>query len=91
MIKISASILSGKDDIVSTLNEYNNLLIDYIHLDVMDGKFVSNVAFNKLVGVQSALFPQFKRVEAGSSTISLIIKILRGETTLDEIIRVTSE
>ncbi|MBK7501176.1 MAG: hypothetical protein IPI19_19420 [Ignavibacteriales bacterium] len=41
----------------------------------------SNVAFNNLVGVQSALFPQFKRVEAGSSTNSLIIKILRGEVS----------
>ena len=41
----------------------------------------SNVAYNNLVGVQSNLFPQFKRVEAGSSANSLIIKILRGEVT----------
>ena len=39
----------------------------------------SNVAFNNLVGVQSNLFPQFKRVEAGNSSNSLIVKILRGE------------
>jgi hypothetical protein len=41
----------------------------------------SSVAFNNLVGVQSNLFPQFKRVEAGSSANSLIIKILRGEVS----------
>ena len=39
----------------------------------------SGVAFNNLVGVQSALFPQFKRVEAGNSANSLLIKILKGE------------
>ena len=41
----------------------------------------SNVAYNNLVGVQSNLFPQFKRVEAGSNSNSLIIKILRGEVS----------
>lgn len=41
----------------------------------------SNVAFSNLVGVQSVLFPQFKRVEAGSSANSIIIKILRGEVS----------
>lgn len=39
----------------------------------------SNVAFGNLVGAQSVLFPQFKRVEAGNSANSLIIKILKGE------------
>jgi len=38
-----------------------------------------DVAYNNLVGVQSVLYPQFKRVEPGSSTNSLLIKILRGE------------
>ena len=41
----------------------------------------SNVAYNNLVGVQSNLFPQFSRVEAGNSANSLIIKILRGEVS----------
>ena len=41
----------------------------------------SGVAFNNLVGVQSVLFPQFKRVEAGSSANSLIIKILKGDVS----------
>jgi len=40
-----------------------------------------NVAFNNLVGVQSVLFPQFKRVEPGNSANSLIIKILKGEVS----------
>lgn len=39
----------------------------------------SAVAYNNLVGVQSILFPQYKRVEAGNSANSLIIKILKGE------------
>ena len=39
----------------------------------------SNVAFINLVGVQSVLFPQFKRVEAGNSANSIIIKILKGQ------------
>jgi len=41
----------------------------------------SAVAYNNLVGVQSILFPQFKRVEAGNSANSLIIKILKGEVS----------
>ena len=41
----------------------------------------SNVAYNNLVGVQSVLFPQYKRVEAGNSANSLIIKILKGEVS----------
>jgi hypothetical protein len=41
----------------------------------------SGVAFGNLVGVQSVLFPQYKRVEAGSSANSLIIKILKGEVS----------
>lgn len=39
----------------------------------------AGVAYNNLVGVQSVLFPQFKRVEAGNSSNSLIIKILKGD------------
>ncbi|HEX9253720.1 MAG TPA: hypothetical protein VF870_15850 [Ignavibacteriaceae bacterium] len=41
----------------------------------------SSVAYNNLVGVQSVLFPQFKRVEAGNSANSLLIKILKGEVS----------
>jgi len=41
----------------------------------------SNVAYSNLINVQSALFPQFKRVEPGNSANSLIIKILKGEVS----------
>jgi hypothetical protein len=41
----------------------------------------SDVAFGNLVGVQSVLFPQYKRVEAGNSANSLLIKILKGEVS----------
>jgi len=38
-------------------------------------------AFSNLVNVQSVLFPQYKRVEPGNSSNSLIIKILKGEVS----------
>ena len=45
MIKISASVLSSKN-IKQSIEELDNLDIDYIHLDVMDGKYVNNISFN---------------------------------------------
>ena len=41
----------------------------------------SGQAYTNLINVQSTLFPQFKRVEPGNSTNSLIIKILKGEVS----------
>lgn len=38
-------------------------------------------SFSNLVNVQSVLFPQFKRVEPGNSSQSLLIKILKGEVS----------
>ena len=38
-------------------------------------------SFTNLVNVQGLLFPQFKRVVPDSSSISLLIKILKGEVS----------
>ena len=40
-MKIATSILNANDR-VKVINELNNSLTDYIHFDVMDGKFVSD-------------------------------------------------
>lgn len=44
------------------------------NLDLSGGQ-----AYANLVGVQSVLYPQFKRVEPGSAGNSMLIKILKGE------------
>jgi len=46
MKKISASILSKKDNYNEIINEYNNLDIDYLHLDIMDSTFTENNSFS---------------------------------------------
>lgn len=42
-MEISVSILGIKDKLKENINKLNKLNIDYIHLDIMDGKFVSNI------------------------------------------------
>ena len=44
MIKISTSILSSTDR-TNCIQKLNNTNTDYIHVDVMDGKFVNNKQF----------------------------------------------
>lgn len=47
-MQISTSILSIKENLVDNLLQLNKTNTDYIHLDIMDGKFVSNKTdFNK--------------------------------------------
>lgn len=45
-MKISASILSIKDNIKENISKLTKTDIDYIHLDIMDGKFVSNITYS---------------------------------------------
>lgn len=40
MTLISASLLSCREDLENITKEYNSLNIDFIHMDIMDGKFV---------------------------------------------------
>ena len=46
MIKISTSILSIKDNILEKVKILNSTDTDFIHYDIMDGKFVSNTSFS---------------------------------------------
>ena len=46
MIKISASLLSCRENLESITKEYNNLDIDLIHMDIMDQKFVPFSSFD---------------------------------------------
>ena len=45
-LKIAPSILSKLDDLDTTIQNLNNLDIAAIHMDVMDGKFVTNKTFD---------------------------------------------
>ena len=44
MIKISTSILTAKNR-QESINKLNNTNTDYIHIDIMDNKFVKNYQF----------------------------------------------
>ena len=46
-MKISTSILNAENKIKSIL-ELNNTKTSYIHIDVMDGKFVTDTKFNTI-------------------------------------------
>lgn len=41
-MKISASYLSIKENLEENIKKLSNTNVDYIHVDIMDGKFVSN-------------------------------------------------
>lgn len=43
---LSGSILSKDEKGINILKRFNNTDLDYIHLDVMDGKFVNNKSFS---------------------------------------------
>ena len=45
-MKISASFLSIKDDIKENISKLTDTDIDLLHLDIMDGKFVTNKTFS---------------------------------------------
>lgn len=45
-MEISVSILGIKDKLKENIDKLNSLNVDYIHLDIMDGKFVSNINDN---------------------------------------------
>lgn len=45
-LEISTSILSIKDNLIDNIIKLNETDTDYIHYDIMDGKFVSNISFS---------------------------------------------
>lgn len=44
-MKICVSYLKSKNNLINTINELNNTICDYIHIDVMDGDFVENKTY----------------------------------------------
>lgn len=44
-MEVSVSILGGYDNLDETIEKVNNSICDYVHIDVMDGKFVDDVKF----------------------------------------------
>lgn len=44
-MEVSVSILGGYDNLDETIEKVNDSICDYVHIDVMDGKFVSDVKF----------------------------------------------
>ena len=44
-MKVSVSILKEHDNINEVMKKINSCACDYVHVDVMDGKFVDNVKF----------------------------------------------
>lgn len=45
-MKISVSFLSIKNDLKENIEKLDKTTIDYLHLDIMDGKFVNNTTYN---------------------------------------------
>jgi len=46
MVKVSTSILSIKNNLIDNIKKVNETDTDFIHYDVMDGKFVPDIAFS---------------------------------------------
>lgn len=45
-MKVSVSILSSYENLKEAINKVNTTSADFLHIDVMDGKFVSSVKFD---------------------------------------------
>ena len=50
-MKISTSILNS-DNRIETIKKLNNTNTSFIHIDVMDGKFVNNIQFNNIEEIE---------------------------------------
>ena len=59
---ISVSYLSVIDDLENVINKLNNTNCDYIHVDVMDGIFVSNKTIN-IDSIQDILLKSNKKLD----------------------------
>ena len=46
-MKVSVSILKEYDRLINAVKKVNDSNADFLHIDVMDGKFVNNTKFTK--------------------------------------------
>lgn len=84
MVKISPSILSTDfNKIEETINSLNNTSCEYIHIDVMDGKFVPNKTF------PIDLIKKVKKISKKKLDVHLMIESL--EEKIKEYIEIKPE
>jgi len=74
-MKIAASYLSIKENLKENINKLTNCDIDYLHMDVMDGMFVSNKTMN---------FDELKDVLNNNKPLDIHLMVKNVQKYIDE-------